>query len=130
MAANDESAEESYRPFSDAELDDLRKCYGFKDAYSRDELRQAIESAHLWYDTPDPPSYKKLLKQVQRAAALADQLAQVMEASWPLELLFLKLAPRQIPKRFHAELVQACHAVRPGGQAWAGGIARTASVPG
>jgi len=85
MAANDESAEESYRPFSDAELDDLRECYGFKDAYSRDELRQAIESAHLWYDTPDPPSYKKLLKQVQRAAALADQLAQVMEASWPLE---------------------------------------------
>jgi len=34
MAANDESAEESYRPFSDAELDDLRECYGFKDAYS------------------------------------------------------------------------------------------------
>ena len=45
-------------------------------------------------------------------------------------VLFLKLAPRQIPTRFHAEIVQACHTDHRGGQAWAGGTARSASVRG
>ena len=68
-------------------------------------------------------------------AAAADRTKHVVThdhlfAVFELLVLFLRLAPRQIPKQFRAEMIQSCHAVYPGGQAWAGGTARTASVRG
>lgn len=102
--------------------------------YGTDKSRFLLKVRHFLTQHLDHIAIQKLRRNEQLTPMDLTELERIFRdqgvASDEDLVLFLKLAPRQIPTRLHTEIVQASHTDHPGGQAWAGGTARSALVRG